>query len=414
MARGANFKIGASSDRHNFRDWDDRFHQPTTHLTPEQITQDNIYLGYDLASHLSRENCKGFSRRIMRNLKKEYIETTDYGQRTGSVHSQTKLVLEANINLEHHHTKRDLEKLVNDLEVKLNVRAIYLMAHFDEGHIDKNGEVQVNSHAHFKFTPLVDGQITRRDKIWVRKAQDVVAESLGMERGEDVRESDRKGMGHKAYRQSKRNEEKLTKEIKKSGADDELKLVKKELRRLLKEISSVARYLGEEKTKQAEYSAVKQADSVDSVNDLMAIAQHRMQELKKIAKKRKLDKQAEETKAEFTEREMNMLKTKLRGSEAVQRLAEKREIELQKEVDKYKSVADKSIEWMLLARDRLVSWFKADIKQAKTITKLEKVKAEIDDHPEIQEHEPSKKELDTALNDKHKELNPTRTRSRGR
>ena len=309
MARGANFKIGASSDRHNFRDWDDRFHQPNTHLTPEQITKDNIYLRYDLAGDLSRENCKGFSRRIMRDLKKEYIETTDYGQRTGSVHSQAKLVLEACINLEHHHTKEDLEKLVKDLEEKLNVRTIYLMAHFDEGHVDKNGEVIVNSHAHFKFTPLVNGEITRRDKVWSRKAQDVVAESLNMERGEDVRISGRDGLDWKPFRQSKRDEEKLTEELnakfkkEKASIDNELKLAKKELRTLLKEISSVAGDLGEEKTKQAEYSAVKQADSVDSVNDLMAIAQDRMRKLKKLAEKRTTE--PTETEAQLIEHKIN-------------------------------------------------------------------------------------------------------------
>ena len=78
------------------------------------------------------------------------------------------------------------------MEVNLNVQAIYLMTHFDEGHIDKNGEVKVNSHAHFKFTPLVYGKVTKCNKFWTRKAQDVVAESLGMERDEDIRISGQK------------------------------------------------------------------------------------------------------------------------------------------------------------------------------------------------------------------------------
>ena len=214
MARGANFKIGRSSDRHNFRDFDDKFIQPQTHLAitnPDHQCKDMITILGKRAGDLSAENCRGFQKKIQRQLKNEYINSCkkDGRKRAGNA----KLVLEAVINLEEHHTKEDLKKLRDRLEKDLNIEMLYLVAHFDEGHQDKNGEIKINAHAHFKFTTLVDGKVTERNKAWVRKAQDICAEVLEMKRGEAVEISGKKGMGHKAYRQSKKNEKKLTTEL---------------------------------------------------------------------------------------------------------------------------------------------------------------------------------------------------------
>ena len=214
MARGANFKIGRSSDRHNFRDFDDKFIQPQTHLAitnPDHQCKDMITILGKRAGDLSAENCRGFQKKIQRQLKNEYINSCkkDGRKRAGNA----KLVLEAVINLEEHHTKEDLKKLRDRLEKDLNIEMLYLVAHFDEGHQDKNGEIKINAHAHFKFTTLVDGKVTERNKAWVRKAQDICAEVLEMKRGEAVEISGKKGMGHKAYRQSKRNEENQAQEL---------------------------------------------------------------------------------------------------------------------------------------------------------------------------------------------------------
>ena len=43
-----------------------------------------------------------------------------------------------------------------------------------------------------------------------------------------------------------------------------------------------------------------------------------------------------------------------------------RATQAEEQAQKFKSVADKTVEWMTAARDRLVGWFKSDIKLAKT------------------------------------------------
>ena len=259
MSRGANFKIGASSDRHNFRDFDDKFHQPETHLAitnPDYQARDMIVLLGDRAGDLDKSNCRTFQRKIQRQLKDEYRASCK--ERGTKMAGNAKLVLEANINLEEWHTEDDLRRLADRLEKDLNIEMLYMVAHFDEGHQDKEtGEIKINSHAHFKFTPLVDGKITRRDKVWVRKSQDICSEVLGMKRGESVETSGRKGMGHKAYRQSKRAEESQLAELEEikqevcnvAGVEDF-----QEARRLMKE-SGLA--------KAADYSELKKWRSLN-------------------------------------------------------------------------------------------------------------------------------------------------------
>ena len=69
MSRAANFKIGLSSDRHNFRDFDDKFIQPKTHLAitnPDHECKDMITILGDRAGDLSAKNCRGFQKKIQR------------------------------------------------------------------------------------------------------------------------------------------------------------------------------------------------------------------------------------------------------------------------------------------------------------------------------------------------------------
>jgi len=293
MSRGANFKIGASSDRHNFRDFDDKFHQPDTHLAitnPDYQAREMIVLLGDRAGDLDKSNCRTFQRKIQRQLKDEYRASCK--ERGTKVAGNAKLVLEANINLEEWHTEDDLRTLADRLEKDLNIEMLYMVSHFDEGHQDKEtGEIKINSHAHFKFTPLVDGKITRRDKVWVRKSQDICSDVLGMKRGESVETSGRKGMGHKAYRQSKRVEESQLAELEEikqevcnvAGVEDF-----QEARRLMKE-SGLA--------KAADYSELKKWRSLnkspEELKEFVAEIQARQAE------------QANETEEELLVRKVN-------------------------------------------------------------------------------------------------------------
>ena len=59
------------------------------------------------------------------------------------------------VNLEKHHTLKDLEKVKNYLEVSLDTKVLQIAIHRDEGYIDKDtGKVVKNYHAHIEMMGL--------------------------------------------------------------------------------------------------------------------------------------------------------------------------------------------------------------------------------------------------------------------
>ena len=182
---------------------------------------------------------------ILENLfeiaKENYYKT--YGQKF-----QTKFEnvhWEAVINLNEEHTIKDVEKLVMEIEKETGFTAIQISIHRDEGHVNEKTDYTIhNLHAHVNFftlNPETGQQLYRRtisnserekirkengipegekipkhltgvmDKEKLSKLQDITADTLGMQRG--VRGSEKVRLGHKQYRATQQEKEKLLEKI---------------------------------------------------------------------------------------------------------------------------------------------------------------------------------------------------------
>lgn len=96
-------------------------------------------------------------------------------------------IREAVVNLNSNHTMDDLKKLGNDLKEQFGIECFQIHIHRDEGHRDKNtGEIIINHHAHmlFDWQDKNKGTMLRLKNHDLSKIQTVVANALGMERGE--------------------------------------------------------------------------------------------------------------------------------------------------------------------------------------------------------------------------------------
>ncbi|MDD2782291.1 hypothetical protein [Sulfuricurvum sp.] len=178
---------------------------------------------------------------LFENAKENYSKT--YGQKF-----QTKFEnahWEAVINLNKEHSIKDVERLVREIEKETGFTAVQISIHRDEGRLnEKTGHPIYNLHAHVNFStldPETGRQLYRRsisnserekirkengipdgekipkhltavmDKAKLSKLQDITAEALGMERGE--RGSEKVRLGHKQYRATEQEKEKLLEKI---------------------------------------------------------------------------------------------------------------------------------------------------------------------------------------------------------
>lgn len=178
---------------------------------------------------------------LFENAKENYSKT--YGQKF-----QTKFEnahWEAVINLNKEHTIKDVERLVREIEKETGFTAVQISIHRDEGRLnEKTGHPIYNLHAHVNFSTLdkeTGRQLYRRsisnserekirkengipdgekipkhltavmDKAKLSKLQDITARELGMERGE--RGSTKVRLGHKQYRATEQEKEKLLEKI---------------------------------------------------------------------------------------------------------------------------------------------------------------------------------------------------------
>lgn len=138
-------------------------------------------------------------------------------------------IREAVVNLNEHHTMKDLIKLSEMLESKYKMKVLHIAIHRDEGHIDKDGKEKINYHAHIVFSNYdFDKHITiKRDKQVMRELQTDVAKSLQMERGKE--NSNKQRLDHRQYKRAMQEVEEKTKDLK-----SELTKVKEENQELKK------------------------------------------------------------------------------------------------------------------------------------------------------------------------------------
>ena len=134
------------------------------------------------------------------------------------------------VNIKPETTMDDLKKLAEHLNKKYGFQCYQITIHRDEGHINDDGEKEINHHAHLELITLDKETGKQRWNFTPRKLRELqteVAEILQMERGQDKRISGAKRIEPRAYARLKEQERQEKREIKK-----ELESTKKELKAL--------------------------------------------------------------------------------------------------------------------------------------------------------------------------------------
>ena len=224
------------------------------------------------------------------------VRTKAYTERTGQkLHKTTSTMISGVVNLEQHHTLKDMEKIKDYLEKEFGTKVIQMSVHRDEGKlINKENQdlklvsgkdfflnakdnklyfdskfenkinmnewkIEKNYHGHFEMLGLDNEGKTLRKKmniIKLSKLQDFTAQSLGMERTLSNVIQNEKG---KFQRKSTTNKKRLdTHEFK-----EQAKIInetKKDLvseKDLKKEILELKKELQEEKAKRPDYAKLE-------------------------------------------------------------------------------------------------------------------------------------------------------------
>lgn len=109
-------------------------------------------------------------------------------------------------------TMEDCKRLASDIEKKFGIRTFQIHLHRDEGHQDQD-EWKPNLHGHlvFDWTNPKDGKSIKLDKDDMSELQTLVAETLGMERGQS---SDKKHLSALQWKNKKEKEKVLAIEAK--------------------------------------------------------------------------------------------------------------------------------------------------------------------------------------------------------
>lgn len=124
------------------------------------------------------------------------------------------------VNLKEDSTMQDLESLASYFQENYGFQCYQIAIHRDEGHIDENGKLKINHHAHLEFVMLDKdtGKTCFKMRDFtikkMRELQTEVAEILGMERGVDKRISKTKRIEPRAYAKMKEREKDIKQEVK--------------------------------------------------------------------------------------------------------------------------------------------------------------------------------------------------------
>lgn len=213
-------KAKAHSYAHNFRK------DLPNYLLQEQDRKENFYW----------QNSKE-PKEIFDDEMKILDEKKSKGKRASFENSHWEAVLNLNSN----HSLDDVKKVAEHIEKKFNITCSTIAVHRDEGHYPlkkdgtKSDKAVYNYHAHINFITVKQGkQMWRRELITpskLRELQTEVAELLGMQRGEDKRETKRERLEHKQYKQEIQKQEKLKIELENTKAELTAEILsKKELK----------------------------------------------------------------------------------------------------------------------------------------------------------------------------------------
>ena len=168
-------------------------------------------IGGELECNRKGYEAKELKETIINKAKQAYV------QRTKRAFQAKSYEWSAVVNIKPETTMQDLEKLAKHFFDKYGFQCYQIAIHRDEGHIDENGQKQINHHAHLEFITLdkETGKNRQREikPQTLRQIQDEVAEILAMKRGVDKRISKAKRIEPRKYAQLKEQEKEVIKKI---------------------------------------------------------------------------------------------------------------------------------------------------------------------------------------------------------
>lgn len=362
---------------------------------------------------------------LYQELRKEAFG--NYTKRTGQKvqTAEDKMRWSAVVNLNADHTLKDVQNLADKLCEKYGWQEIQVAIHLDEGHKNERGAIVLNRHAHIEFLMLDKEGIFRFKKNEFRKKtmsemQTLVAETLGMERGQSKLETKRERLSHRQYKQHAQAVQKAKQETKQELAYD--------FREMQKRITALEISSAEKKELHKENTELRKiVKSKDSTIELQA---QRIQELERKLEERKeqkVDTRMLERYREAFNKDQKTLKIERERTNALQeqvstlerenvslrsnvRVLKQEKEELKEENSKLKAIVDTVSSFFSATRDTLVSrvtsFFKSKSKTPSfSSPPLERSDIEvIFDDPDVQSQE------DTAsrMQDLVKDLEPTK------
>ena len=181
---------------------------------------------------------------IIENAKQAYFNTSKARNKAFQAKNYE---WSAVVNIKPETTMNDLKTLAQHFSYKYGFQCYQIAIHRDEGHINDDGEKEINHHAHLEFITLDKNTGKQLFKLRdfnpqkMREIQTEVAEILQMERGQDKRISGAKRIEPRAYARLKEQERQEKREIKKElestketlkNTTQELETTKKELKAL--------------------------------------------------------------------------------------------------------------------------------------------------------------------------------------
>lgn len=188
-------------------------------------------------SNRSHTEAQIFKESIINNAKEAYKRAI------GQSFKSRAFEWSAVVNLDENHTMADLERLANFFSEKYGYQCYQIAIHRDEGHIDDNGDLKLNHHAHLEFITLdkTTGKNRQRElkPSTLRAMQSEVAEILGMKRGIDKRKSGTKRIEPRVYASLKERErKKRLKEQEKEISNKERKAIYSKFRQEMIEFNN--------------------------------------------------------------------------------------------------------------------------------------------------------------------------------
>lgn len=182
---------------------------------------------------------------IIENAKQAYFNTSKARNKAFQAKNYE---WSAVVNIKPETTINDLKKLAQHFSYKYGFQCYQIAIHRDEGHINDNGEKEINHHAHLEFITLDKNTGKQLFKLRdfnpqkMREIQTEVAEILQMERGQDKRISGAKRIEPRAYARLKEQERQEKREIKKEleSTKETLKTTTQELETTKKELKALS------------------------------------------------------------------------------------------------------------------------------------------------------------------------------